>query len=121
MPSATAAIQYQVLELGSERYAVLPEQVLKRLMKQAGIRASPPEPPPPDLDLEPAGWNAQAIAEHLVKRRERIGLSQAELARQSGVRVETLNRIERGKTTPDFSTIRKLVAAIRKAESRQLR
>lgn len=121
MPSATSLIQYQVLELGNERYAVLPEHQLKRLMKQAGIRALPPEPPPADLDLDASAWNAQAIAEHLVKRRERTGLAQAELARQAGIRVETLNRIERGKTNPDFSTIRKLVAAIRKAESKQLR
>ena len=43
-------------------------------------------------------------------------LSQAELARRAGVRPETLNRIERGHTTPDFATIRKLVVAMDAAE-----
>lgn len=36
-----------------------------------------------------------------------------DLARLAGVRVETLNRIEKGRTTPDFGTIRKLVNAIK--------
>ena len=47
-----------------------------------------------------------------MRRRRAVGLSQAELARRAGVRPETLNRIERGRTTPDFATIRKLVVAI---------
>jgi DNA-binding XRE family transcriptional regulator len=53
-----------------------------------------------------------ALAQRLLERRRRAGLSQAELARRAGVRVETLNRIERGKVTPDFATIRKLVVAL---------
>jgi DNA-binding XRE family transcriptional regulator len=121
MPATTTSLQYQLLKLGDERYAVLPEHVLKRLMKQAGVQPLLSEPVSPEPEWEPSALNAQAISEHLVKRRERIALSQADLARQAGVRVETLNRIERGKTNPDFSTIRKLVTAIRKAESRQVR
>ncbi|NLE60711.1 MAG: helix-turn-helix transcriptional regulator [Planctomycetes bacterium] len=50
-----------------------------------------------------------------MSRRKNAELSQAELARRAGVRIETLNRIERGKTTPDFATIRKLVVAIKEA------
>lgn len=43
-------------------------------------------------------------------------MTQAQLARLAGIRPETLNRIERGRTTPDFATIRKLVVAIGAAE-----
>jgi transcriptional regulator with XRE-family HTH domain len=41
------------------------------------------------------------------------------LARQAGIRPETLNRIERGRTTPDFATVRKLVVAMNAAERQQ--
>ena len=56
------------------------------------------------------------LAQKLVRRRQAAGLSQAELARRAGVRPETLNRIERGRTTPDFATIRKLAVAMNAAE-----
>jgi transcriptional regulator with XRE-family HTH domain len=42
------------------------------------------------------------------------------LARRAGVRAETLNRIERGHTTPDFATVRKLVVAMNAAEQENL-
>jgi predicted transcriptional regulator len=42
------------------------------------------------------------------------------LARRAGVRAETLNRIERGHTTPDFATVRKLVVAMNAAEQEKL-
>jgi transcriptional regulator with XRE-family HTH domain len=57
-----------------------------------------------------------SLAEKLIRRRQASGLGQAELARRAGIRAETLNRIERGRTTPDFATIRKLVLAMDAAE-----
>ncbi|MBU4270960.1 MAG: helix-turn-helix domain-containing protein [Planctomycetes bacterium] len=57
-----------------------------------------------------------SLARKLVRRRRVAGLSQAELARRAGIRPETLNRLERGRTTPDFATIRKLVLAMNAAE-----
>ena len=39
------------------------------------------------------------------------------MCRRAGIRPETLNRIERGRTTPDFATVRKLVVAMNAAES----
>jgi ribosome-binding protein aMBF1 (putative translation factor) len=57
-----------------------------------------------------------SLAAKLVRRRQAAGLSQAELARRAAIRPETLNRIERGRTTPDFATVRKLVLAMDAAE-----
>ncbi|MBP7933804.1 MAG: helix-turn-helix transcriptional regulator [Phycisphaerae bacterium] len=62
--------------------------------------------------------DARVVAGRIIERRKRAGLTQASLARQAGIRIETLNRIERGKTTPDFSTIRKLMKAVKAAEAR---
>ena len=45
------------------------------------------------------------LARKIIKARRMAGLSQAELARRAAIRPETLNRIEKGKTTPDTATI----------------
>jgi len=50
-----------------------------------------------------------------VSRREEVGLTQIALARRAGIRVETLNRVERGRNIPDFATVRKLLRALRAA------
>ena len=52
------------------------------------------------------------LADRLLQRRQDADLTQKALAHLAGIRVETLNRIEKGRTTPDFKTIRKLVNAI---------
>jgi DNA-binding XRE family transcriptional regulator len=108
--STRTAVIYQVLELGGVRYAVLPERSLVQLCDRAGFRA---ETMPAAEPVAGDEWDPQRIAQHLIRRREQHGLSQAELARRAGIRVETLNRIEKGRTTPDFSTLRKIMAAFK--------
>lgn len=63
-------------------------------------------------DLDAVNMSSQRLADRLLQRRQETGLTQKDLAVLAGVRVETLNRIEKGRTTPDFKTIRKLVNAI---------
>lgn len=94
------------LELEGRRYVVLAEQAYLDLLKQAGTSG-------PD----PAAWaawekDAKKLGQRLRDRRREMGLAQAELAGAAGIRVETLNRIERGKTSPDYGTVRKLVLAL---------
>ena len=112
-------VEHQVVELDGVRYAILRESVLNALCRRAGIAISTDEssagarsPGPLDIDLD-----RESLALRLIERRRRADLTQAELARRAGVRVETLNRVERGKTMPDFSTIRKLVVAMNEAEA----
>lgn len=62
--------------------------------------------------LDAMNISDQRLADRLLGRRQDAGLTQKKLAALAGVRVETLNRIEKGRTTPDFKTIRKLVNAI---------
>ena len=103
------------VELDGVRYVIVRESVFDRLCQKAGVRQDGPsskeESPTPGLDLDRA-----TLADKLIRRRRASGLSQAELARRAGIRPETLNRIERGRTTPDFATVRKLVLAMNAAE-----
>src|SRR3712207_4520439 len=48
----------------------------------------------------------------LKEHRERALLTQAELAEKSGVAEVTINRIEKDRHEPRFSTVRKLAAAL---------
>ena len=48
----------------------------------------------------------------LKEQRRRALLTQAELAERSGVAEVTINRIEKGRHQPRFSTVRKLAAAL---------
>ena len=65
-------------------------------------------------DLDAVNMSNQRMADRLLQRRQEAGLTQKDLAALAGVRVETLNRIEKGRTTPDFKTVRKLVNAMNK-------
>jgi DNA-binding XRE family transcriptional regulator len=116
MPSpAQITIDHRTVELDGVRYVILRQSVFLTLCKMANIPQDDSMHNKEDvaaaLDLD-----QPSLAHKLVQRRQASGLSQAELARRAGVRVETLNRIERGKTTPDFATIRKLVLAMNTAE-----
>lgn len=108
------AIEYRTVELDGVKYVILRESILGELCARAGVEFAAgvrDEGRGDGLEVDP-----MSLAEKLVRRRRVVGMSQAELARQAGIRPETLNRIERGRTVPDFATIRKLVVAMNEAE-----
>ena len=107
---------YQVLELDGVRYAVVRERRLQGLCRRAGVEAGvAPEGQPAEAEA----YDGRKLARRLLDRRKRAGITQAELARRADIRVETLNRLERGKTNPDFATIRKLMNALKQLESKR--
>ena len=112
---AQSKIDYRSVELDGVRYVIVRESVFDRLCERADVEAVPipveGQTPETTTDLD-----GVSLAEKPLRRRLAARLSQAELARRAGVRPETLNRIERGHTTPDFATIRKLVVAMDAAE-----
>lgn len=57
-----------------------------------------------------------SLARKIIKARRMAGLAQAELARRAAIRPETLNRIEKGRTTPDTSTIVKIERALKTSQ-----
>jgi DNA-binding XRE family transcriptional regulator len=111
---ARPAIDCRRLELDGIRYVILRESAFDHLCEKAGVAAD--RAPAEGLSEGGLLLDRASLAEKLVRRRQAAGLSQAELSRRAGVRPETLNRIERGRTTPDFATVRKLVVAMDAAE-----
>ncbi|MDZ7620795.1 MAG: helix-turn-helix transcriptional regulator, partial [Patescibacteria group bacterium] len=99
------------------RYVILRESVFGEICRRAGLEpgAQPEESLEATLNLDRV-----SLAEKLARRRRAVGLTQSELARRAEIRPETLNRIERGRVTPDFATVRKLVVAIGAAEQESL-
>jgi ribosome-binding protein aMBF1 (putative translation factor) len=103
----------QIVQRGAKRFVLVEESEYRRLSQAA--RAGAPSLPEPDANgNRPAVPFAQAVmARSLIEQRTGLGWSQAELARRAGVRVETLNRIERGHVTPDTATLAKLDVLLR--------
>jgi DNA-binding XRE family transcriptional regulator len=114
----TDGLAYAVLELEHVRYTVVRETVFLELCRRAGVAA---QASAGEETCEAVEVDNARLARRLSLRRKEVGLTQAELARRAGVRVETLNRLERGRTTPDFATVRKLVVAMNATEAEQSR
>ena len=96
---------YQRVRLDGHWYIIIREdefQALTQTRKAKGKRDA----------LDVMNMSDQRLADRLLQRRQEAELTQKDLAHLAGIRVETLNRIEKGRTTPDFKTIRKLVNAI---------
>lgn len=104
----------KILELAGKRWAIMSEKDYKRLAAHASEKSDWPDLPKPDAEGNyPAAEYARAsLARKIIKARRQAGLSQVELARRAAIRPETLNRIEKGKTTPDTATIAKIEHAL---------
>ena len=117
MPTPTV----QTLTLGRKRFVVIPESEYRRLAGvrggSAGTEAGLPRLPEPDAagNVPAVQYARVSLARKIIQARRAAGMSQAELARRAGVRPETLNRIERGRNTPDTATIAKISRVLKKA------
>ena len=109
------SLDHRTVELDGIRYVITRETVFDLICQKAGIRFASQSP---SEGISSSGFEMDppTLGHKLARRRQALELSQAELARIAGVRAETLNRIERGRVTPDFATIRKLVVAMNAAE-----
>lgn len=89
---------------------------LKGQDQAASPEAVPPLPAPNAHGNYPAEEALDVIlARQIIRRRQAAGWTQAELARQAGVREETVNRLESGKHAPTVTTVEKLDRALRAA------
>jgi DNA-binding XRE family transcriptional regulator len=105
--------------MNGKRFVVLPEIEYRRLRQERAGKSAGDEWGLPPLPAKLPGGNYPAVqyaraimARDLIRSRRRCGLSQSELARRAGVRVETLNRIERAKMTATPAVMEKLDAVL---------
>lgn len=107
----------QTVTVAGKHFVLLPAAEYQRLTAQADAW----EPPMPVADAQgnyPAlEAMAVALARDILRARRKLRLSQAELARRAGIRLETLNRIEQAKHKPSVPTIDKIDRALKKAEA----
>jgi DNA-binding XRE family transcriptional regulator len=113
----------QIVLLAGKRYVILPENEYAAMRR--GVAGDVPLPELPEADKNgsrPAVATCTAvIAQQIIKRRWAAMLTQRELARRAGVRVETLCRIERGRNVPEEETVRKIDRALKMAEKQSKR
>lgn len=122
MKPMPVAPPHSPLELDGESYVVVRRSVFEELCRRAAVGV-PREPAAERANHESAEWagDPRRLGRRLADRRRRLRLTQADLAERAGVRTETLNRIERGRTNPEFGTIRKLVSALLQEETKSAR
>jgi DNA-binding XRE family transcriptional regulator len=103
--------------IDKKKYVLIPEAQYKRLV--SGV----PEFPAADAagNMPAVAFAEAAIARNIVRDREAVGMSQKELAEAAGIRVEILNRAERGVTVPSVRTLTKLENALVKAGMKRKR
>lgn len=110
------------VKLDGREYVILSSDEYDRLAGLARVAEMPALPEPDEEGTYPAVEYARAsIARDLVRQRTLAGLTQRELARLAGVRVETLCRIETGRHTASTATLAKLELALRGAQRKQAR
>lgn len=104
------------VRLGGEDYVILPSKEFERLTGLARVAEMPPLPAPDENGNYPAlEYLRASIARSVIRDRVALDLTQRELARLAGVRVETLCRIETGRHTASTATIDKLDRALKRA------
>jgi DNA-binding XRE family transcriptional regulator len=106
------------ITIKGKRVVQLDEAEFDRLLQKADEWE--PARPAPDADgCVPAVETALvAIAIDIIRHRRRLGLTQADLAKLAGIRLETLRRIEHGGRRPtSVRTIEKIDKALQAAEA----
>jgi DNA-binding XRE family transcriptional regulator len=112
----------QSIRLNGKSYVILEREEYERLATLAKAAGLPALPEANAEGHYPAVDYARAsIARSIIQDRIKAGLSQRELAKQAGIRVETLCRIETGKHTASVPTIEKIDRVLKRALSSKQR
>jgi DNA-binding XRE family transcriptional regulator len=107
---------YATLTMDKQTFVLVPKREFDTFVRRKEL----PELPTPDSDgnVDALPFARAAMARKLIQRREGAGLTQQALADAAKVRIETVNRFENGKVTPDTKTIIKIDKALKRAEAK---
>ncbi len=111
-------INPQYLEFGGQQLVVLSVTDFEALSRKADV-GEPAFPPKNDDGTYPASAIAIITARDIIRTRRGLGLSQAELAKLAGVRLDTIQRIELGTNSPNVRTMTKIDDALKRAERKK--
>lgn len=103
------------LTVDGKEYIAIPKKEFQRYQKLMKAPRVPLPSKNKQGDVDAAAYLSASIANSLIEDREAVGLSQKELAEKAGIRVETLNRAERGAVVPDTRTLQKIDKALKAA------
>jgi DNA-binding XRE family transcriptional regulator len=107
----------QTLDIRGKKFVLIPASEYQRLTRKP--RPAVPSMPAAAADGTYPAEQAMrwAMAQKIIAARKSVGLSQAALAKSANIRVETLNRLEKGKHTPDLATMAKINKALDAADA----
>lgn len=110
----------KTLRKNGRDYIVIPRAEYDGLVARARQTKLPPLPAAnADGNYPAMEYLRASIARDIIRDREAVGLSQAELARRAGIRIETLCRIETGKHTASVPTIDKIDRVLRQLTNKR--
>src|ERR1039458_1825283 len=106
---------HATMTMNDEVFVLVPEREYEELTAEL------PEFPPANAkgNFPALEYSRVSIARSIIKDRLAVGMTQKALADAAGVRIETVNRIEKGKVTPDTATIAKIDRALKRAIKRR--
>ena len=117
---------HQRITVEGKQFVLLEESEYERLSRLAGEAVDdadlPPLPKPGPSGRYPAVEYARvSIARDLIRERKSVGLTQAALARLTGLRQETISRLESGKHTATTRTVDRITRVIEARRQRPRR
>jgi DNA-binding XRE family transcriptional regulator len=101
----------RTIQRGGKTYVLVERREYKRLLAPRGVL--PPLPVPDAAgNVNALNFARATIARRIINRRKAAGMTQTELATAAGIRLETLNRLEKARHMADVATLTKIEAAL---------
>jgi len=110
------SVEHEILTRHGKRFVLVPLREYRHLTRLAEQELSELPQPGGRGNYPAVAAVTVSIARDIITRRRAAGLSQRQLAKQAGVRTETINRLESAKHVPRIPTVQKIDRALTEAE-----